>query len=81
MESARQYPRKISIRRSWDSGAFRLQAHSLLPDMEKHFDTLRFELIDPYEAKEKWAVEFYGPGQHAVRIFVNDKELNALFVE
>lgn len=47
----------------------------------KHFDTLRFELIDPYEAKETWAVEFYGPGQHAVRIFVNNKELNALFVE
>ena len=49
--------------------------------MEKHFDTLRFELIDPYEAKEKWAVEEYFPGLHAVRIYVNNKELNSLFVE
>ena len=81
MECARQYPWKIFIRRSWDSGAFLLQATGLLPDMEKHFDTLRFELIDPYEAKEKWAVEEYFPGLHAVRIYVNNKELNSLFVE
>ena len=81
MESARQYLRKIMIRRSWASGAFLLQAKCLLPAMEKHFDTLRFELIDPYEAKEKWAVEEYFPGLHAVRIYVNNKELNSLFVE
>ncbi len=49
--------------------------------MDKHFDTLRFELIDPYEAKEKWATEFHRTGMKAVRIYVNDKELNALLVE
>lgn len=81
MESARQYPRKISIRRSWDSGAFLLQANSLLPAMEKHFDTLRFELIDAREAKEPWTLEYYHPGEHAVIIYVNDKDLNALLVE
>ena len=81
MESARQYPREIMIRRSWDSGAFLLQATGLLPAMVKHFDTLRFELIDPYEAKEKWAVEFHRTGRHVVRIYVNGKELNALLVE
>lgn len=62
------------------TAAFLLQANSSLPAMEKHFDTLRFELFDPYEAKEDWAID-YGPGRHAVRIYVNDKELNALFVE
>ena len=81
MESARQYPRKFSIRRSWDSGAFLLQATGLLPAMEKHFDTLRLELIDARKAKEPWALDYYVPGEHAVIIYVNDKDLNALFVE
>lgn len=58
-----------------------LQANSFLPAMDKHFDTLRFELIDPYEAKEKWTTEFHRTGRKAVRIYVNDKELNALLVE
>lgn len=49
--------------------------------MDKNFDTIRFELFDPYEAKEQWAVDLHRTGYHAVRIYVNDKELNALFVE
>lgn len=42
MESARQYPWKISIRRSWDSGAFRAESTGILHTMEKLYDTLRF---------------------------------------
>lgn len=49
--------------------------------MDKNFDTIRFELFDPYEAKEQWAVDLHRTGYHAVRIYVNDKELNALLVE
>lgn len=60
---------------------FSFDETGFLPAMEKHFDTLRLELIDPYEAKEKWAVEEYFPGLHAVRIYVNNNELNSLFVE
>lgn len=48
--------------------------------MEKRFDTLRFEIFDPYEAKEPWAVEFNKRNWHSVKIFINDKELNALLV-
>ena len=48
--------------------------------MEKHYDTLRFEIFDPYEAKETWAVEFDKRNWHSVKIFVNDNELNALLV-
>ena len=46
--------------------------------MKKHYDTLRFEIFDPYEAKETWAVEFNERNWHSVKIFVNDNELNAL---
>ena len=48
--------------------------------MKKHYDTLRFEIFDPYEAKETWAVEFNERNWHSVKIFVNDNELNALLV-
>ena len=49
--------------------------------MEKHFDTLRFELFNPYEEKERWAVYFDLPEVDGVKIYVNDKELNAPLVE
>ena len=49
--------------------------------MERHFDTLRFEHFDAHEANEPWAVEYYHSGEHALKIYVNDKDLNAIFVE
>ena len=49
--------------------------------MEKYFDTLRFELFDPYEAGERWAVEYNHPDCRTVKIFINNKELNSLLVE
>lgn len=48
--------------------------------MTKKYDTLRFELCDPYEEKEPWLQEDGKPGSVAVKIFVNDQELNALLV-
>lgn len=49
--------------------------------MKKQFDTLRFELLDPYKAREKYAVKFNYRNCRAVKILVNDKDLNTLLVE
>ncbi|GEM_PF-6686915 len=29
--------------------------------MDKNFDTIRFELFDPYEAKEQWPLIYIAP--------------------
>ena len=42
--------------------------------MEKSYDTLRFELINPQEEKEPWARDLSPDCDPAVRIYVNDKE-------
>lgn len=49
--------------------------------MPQSFDTLRFEIFDPVSAREPWAVQYASPGEHAVRILVNGRDLNALLTE
>lgn len=49
--------------------------------MVKKFNTLRFELFDAAEEHEKWILEFGYKSYPAVKIFVDDRELNSLLVE
>ena len=49
--------------------------------MAKKFNTLRFELFDAAEEHEKWILGLGYKSYPAVKIFVDDRELNSLFVE